>query len=273
MAANPTKGAGPGAWPRPLRPPAAAGLALLLGLPLLAAHGKPQAAARAVEADRFVLLDPQGKPAAELSYRDGGPSLVLRGSAGKPRASLALLTDGVARLSLNDREGRSRVTLAVRADGEALLDLPRKGDDRVTPAAAPESRTDRARPAADGEASAARALYRPLCAGCHGGDGRGERRRATYPHLPDFTSRRWQASRSDAQLLAVILHGKGADMPTFDDRLDQRQARALVAYVRAFGPGGARAAAAPDDFDARLAELRRLWDDLERQRRQLEKEK
>jgi mono/diheme cytochrome c family protein len=58
------------------------------------------------------------------------------------------------------------------------------------------------------------------------------------PSIPDFTSRAWQDSRSNAELIVGTLEGKGTFMPGFRDRLNDEQARDLIAYVRATAPPG-----------------------------------
>jgi mono/diheme cytochrome c family protein/uncharacterized membrane protein len=83
-------------------------------------------------------------------------------------------------------------------------------------------------------APADRELFRRHCVRCHGEDGSGSRARARRPDIPDFTNPSWQAGRSDAQLQASILDGKGTEMPSFRDRIGQEEARRLAAHVRTF---------------------------------------
>ena len=57
-------------------------------------------------------------------------------------------------------------------------------------------------------------------------------------------------------------------MPAFDDqRVSDDQLNGLLAYVRAFAPGGgpAETPAAPDDFDERYRRLQAEWDALQKQ--------
>jgi mono/diheme cytochrome c family protein/uncharacterized membrane protein len=84
-------------------------------------------------------------------------------------------------------------------------------------------------------------LFRQRCARCHGADGTGQPKRARGAEIPNFTDRTWQTSRTDDQLVASVLDGRGKGMPAFRDRLSEDQARELVARVRAF----AEAQAAP----------------------------
>jgi mono/diheme cytochrome c family protein/uncharacterized membrane protein len=82
----------------------------------------------------------------------------------------------------------------------------------------------------------AKAAYRQYCHKCHGPDGAGANGRKTFADIPDFTKRPWHNSRSNAQLLASILEGRGAVMPSFRNKLDEAQARAMVDHVRGFNP-------------------------------------
>jgi len=84
----------------------------------------------------------------------------------------------------------------------------------------------------------AKALYTKLCAACHGpaGKGNGPAAVAFKPRPASFTDPAFQATRSDSQLTASITSGKAA-MPGFGQQLSRAEIRALVAYVRALGPG------------------------------------
>jgi mono/diheme cytochrome c family protein/uncharacterized membrane protein len=77
-------------------------------------------------------------------------------------------------------------------------------------------------------------LFRRRCVKCHGADGTGSRGRERFDEIPDFTKTTWQARRSDAQLLASVLDGKGEDMPPSRGKISPEQARRLVAHVRSF---------------------------------------
>jgi quinol-cytochrome oxidoreductase complex cytochrome b subunit/mono/diheme cytochrome c family protein len=77
-------------------------------------------------------------------------------------------------------------------------------------------------------------VYRAYCLACHDADGRGQTARKAMPDLPDFTEPKWQAARSDAELKAAILNGKGKFMLPMKDRLSPANAEEMVAYVRAF---------------------------------------
>jgi mono/diheme cytochrome c family protein len=105
------------------------------------------------------------------------------------------------------------------------------------------------------------------CARCHNADGTGKSARDNFTEIPDFTNHRWQASRSDAQLRASILDGKGSHMPAFRDKISDKEVREMVAQIRGLGP------AAPtgltdgslDDFDRRYRELHLELQELKKQ--------
>jgi hypothetical protein len=77
-------------------------------------------------------------------------------------------------------------------------------------------------------------LYNRYCLRCHGADGRGV---WDIPDVPDFTNGRWQASRSDAQIVRLTLEGRGACMPPFRGTLTLEEAWAMARYIRTFIPG------------------------------------
>jgi mono/diheme cytochrome c family protein len=114
-------------------------------------------------------------------------------------------------------------------------------------------------------------LYRQYCLTCHGPSGNGSEMRASMPRIPDFTNRGYQERVSNPQLAASILNGKDL-MPTFAGRLDQDQARDLVAYLRAFGPvrpAPKEPATPPSDFEKRFRQLQERWDELEKQMKEV----
>jgi hypothetical protein len=77
-------------------------------------------------------------------------------------------------------------------------------------------------------------LYNRYCIRCHGVDGRGV---WDIPCVPDFTNPRWQASRSDGQLVRIILEGRGAVMPPFRGTLTLEEGWGMARYLRTFLPG------------------------------------
>jgi mono/diheme cytochrome c family protein len=115
--------------------------------------------------------------------------------------------------------------------------------------------------------------FREYCIVCHGVDGTGAAAlRVTMPMLPDFTKPAFRDQHSDTQLLISILDGKGTLMPANRGRINEAQARDLVAYVRAFAPAGAATTvSAPNEFQQQFEQLQRQWEALEREIRALKK--
>ena len=118
-------------------------------------------------------------------------------------------------------------------------------------------------------------LFQQHCVKCHGKDGTGGPARNSMPDIPDFTDASWQAQRTDAQLLASILEGKGDDMPAFARKIKEDQARDLVSHIRAFAPTKGKSKKEkqdkPDssDFEDRFGRLQKEMDQLRRQSREL----
>jgi hypothetical protein len=77
-------------------------------------------------------------------------------------------------------------------------------------------------------------LYNRYCLRCHGVDGRGV---WDMPGVPSFADPRWQASRSDAQIVRILIEGRGAVMPAFRGTLSLEEDHAMARYLRTFVPG------------------------------------
>ena len=86
----------------------------------------------------------------------------------------------------------------------------------------------------DQEQRVVMALYNRYCIRCHGIDGRGV---WDIPDVPDFTDPRWQASRTDRQIVNILMEGRGAVMPTFRGTLTLEESWAMSHYLRTFVPG------------------------------------
>ncbi len=121
-------------------------LLVLLSVPLLG----QAASENIVKAEKFVLVDKDGKeravlgmgendPYAMLSGREVGPHLALMDRDGKRRIELALWPEGSPSLFLMDRNGEPRASLAVGPDGlsklilfdedgDKLFEMPRSSD-------------------------------------------------------------------------------------------------------------------------------------------------
>jgi mono/diheme cytochrome c family protein len=77
-------------------------------------------------------------------------------------------------------------------------------------------------------------LYNRYCIRCHGVDGRGV---WDIPGGPDFTDARWQQCRSDADIVRILLEGRGAVMPSFRGTLALDECWGMAHYLRSFVPG------------------------------------
>jgi mono/diheme cytochrome c family protein len=109
-------------------------------------------------------------------------------------------------------------------------------------------------------------LFEEHCATCHGDDGRGREAADDFPTIPDFLSSSWQRSRSDAQLAASILNGRGDGMPSFSEGLRRSQVSSLVNYIRSLAPETVnRPEARTTEFARKYAELKDEWDALARE--------
>jgi mono/diheme cytochrome c family protein len=119
---------------------------------------------------------------------------------------------------------------------------------------------------------AASVVFREYCIVCHGIDGTGvPAMRATLPMLPDFTRLSFRDQHSDSQLLISILDGKGTQMPANRGRINETQARDMVAFIRAFAPTGEPPPPGGGEFQQQFEQLQRQWEALEQEIRALKK--
>jgi mono/diheme cytochrome c family protein len=72
----------------------------------------------------------------------------------------------------------------------------------------------------------ASALYKKNCVMCHKADGKGYSAMKT----PDFTSKEWQASHKDDELIAAVTKGKDT-MPAFENKLKADEIKLIIADV------------------------------------------
>jgi hypothetical protein len=77
-----------------------------------------------IKADKFVLVDGDGRRRAELTMAsDGTPGLFLYDENGMRRGAFHLTASGAPALVLHDKDGKPRAEIAVRADGVVGLGL------------------------------------------------------------------------------------------------------------------------------------------------------
>ncbi len=89
------------------------------------------------------------------------------------------------------------------------------------------------------DVAAGKKVYKKLCATCHGanGNGKGMAAAALDPKPASFTDKARMSKRTDADLKTIILKGgqsKGlaATMAAFEGAVSDKDADALVAYIR-----------------------------------------
>jgi hypothetical protein len=90
------------------------------------AAGQAKAAApvqAVVRAQKFELVDRNGKERTVLALMDGQPVLALLDEKGLWRAALSLDSDGSPRLGLLDEKGKIRADLSLNPDGRPRLGL------------------------------------------------------------------------------------------------------------------------------------------------------
>jgi mono/diheme cytochrome c family protein len=170
-----------------------------------------------------------------------------------------LVITGAGPQEVRLKPGSYRV-LAAR-DGKAskkqLVTISRAGKQVVKVSVEPSGAPAQARLTPE-EEKVITGLYNRHCIRCHGVDGRGV---WDIPKVQNFTDNRWQASRSDAEIVRVILEGRGgspekrrdslklpppseatgvlhwAVMPSFQDILTPVQAGSMARFLRSFAPG------------------------------------
>ena len=86
------------------------------------------------------------------------------------------------------------------------------------------------------DAAPASRLYRRHCVSCHGNDGKSKTSKGKFSHARDLSDAQWQEDVSDERIFNSIMNGRNVrgNMPAFGDKLNEREANALVNYVRSF---------------------------------------
>lgn len=228
---------------------AAAVLLLFSGLGLAEATGVTSLAATVIR----VFL-PDGTLVVEVD--DPEVKVTIEGDGG-------LVITGAGPQEVRLKAGSYRVLAA--KDGKAIQDelvsISRGGRQLVKVSVEPTAAAPtagQAQPAPE-ERKLVIGLYNRYCIRCHGLDGRGV---WDIPKVPNFTDPKWQASRSDAEIVRTILErGKGtperqrdslklpppsrntgvldwAIMPSFWDILTREEASGMTRFLRGFAPAG-----------------------------------
>jgi hypothetical protein len=76
--------------------------------------------AEVIRAQRFLLVDEDGKTRAELAVEKGWSGLRLKDANGRVRALLVVEAEGPI-LELRDKKGRARTTLSVGQRGQSII--------------------------------------------------------------------------------------------------------------------------------------------------------
>ncbi len=83
----------------------------------------PENVAKEVRAQRFVVVDSEGRERIGLSCVQGSPGIAVYDDKGKKRAILTLLSDGSCQFVLEDEAGRPRAQMVANASGDAGFNL------------------------------------------------------------------------------------------------------------------------------------------------------
>jgi mono/diheme cytochrome c family protein len=79
-------------------------------------------------------------------------------------------------------------------------------------------------------------LYRRYCVSCHGSDGRAKTSKGKFAHARDLSDAQWHEEVTDERIFNSIMNGRSqrGNMPPFSNKIDQKEAEALVNFVRRF---------------------------------------
>lgn len=77
-------------------------------------------------------------------------------------------------------------------------------------------------------------LYRRYCVSCHGKDGQAKTLKGKFSRARDLADPLWQAEVSDERIFNSIMNGRNqrGNMPAFANKLKEKEAESLVAFVR-----------------------------------------
>jgi len=83
-------------------------------------------------------------------------------------------------------------------------------------------------------------LYRRHCVSCHGNDGRAKTSKGKFSHARDLSDAQWQADVSDERIFNSIMNGRNVrgNMPAFANKINEKEADALVNFVRGLKGNG-----------------------------------
>jgi mono/diheme cytochrome c family protein len=83
-------------------------------------------------------------------------------------------------------------------------------------------------------------LYRRHCTSCHGNDGQAKTTKGKFSHARDLSDAQWQADVSDERIFNSIMNGRKVrgNMPAFANKINEKEAEALVNFVRGLKGSG-----------------------------------
>lgn len=93
-----------------------------------------------------------------------------------------------------------------------------------------------------GDATYGKTVFLNNCARCHGAEGKGGMDVMGVGPVPTLRDPGWHESTTDKQIASVIAHGKNK-MPGFMGKLDGKELRGVIAFVRSIKRSGEAAAA------------------------------
>ena len=94
----------------------------LLVIALVAVAVVPKTTQNVVRAQKFELIDENGRLCASLGLtKDGSPSFVLQDASGTARVEVLLASDGCPVVVIRDKNGKSRAALTASPAGNAGL--------------------------------------------------------------------------------------------------------------------------------------------------------
>jgi hypothetical protein len=199
---------------------AAAVLLLLAGLGLTEATGLTNLGAKVIRVftpDGTLVVDVDD-PKVEVTIEDDG-GVVITG-AGPQEARLKAGTYRVR--AAKDGKVIKEERVSISQGGKEVVKISVVPKYPAPTAQSPPSSYPRIRD-----------LYNLHCLRCHGLDGRGV---WDIPGVPKFTDARWQASRSDEQLMRAIMEAVGNCRPPPPGTLTPDEGRAMGQFVRMFAP-------------------------------------
>jgi mono/diheme cytochrome c family protein len=84
---------------------------------------------------------------------------------------------------------------------------------------------------AEGTAPDAKAIYARRCAGCHGGDGRGDTKPGKKYKIANLSDPSWPLAWDRVKIRKVIAEGVPGQMPAWSDKLTAQEIDAVAGHL------------------------------------------